>query len=203
SVLLISASSSYQAPYALSTATSVRVGNMLGARSAKGAALATRVAIFLTLVVALVLSAIFLIFRKKWAYIFNNDPDVVDETARILPWVALFQIFDGLGAVTGGVLRAIGKQDAGALLCLIGYYIIGLPLGLLLAFKAKVGLQGLWIGLTVALVFQGLGGLYICTIRADWDKEVRKTMIRLGQEQEEEPQDARSHNSATSSTVVP
>ncbi|KAG8837345.1 hypothetical protein FRC20_006770 [Serendipita sp. 405] len=131
---------------------------------------------------------------------FNNDPDVVDEVARILPLVALFQIFDGLGAVTGGILRAIGKQDVGALLCLIGYYMIGIPLGLLLAFKGKLGLEGLWIGLTVALVIQGMGGLYICTIRADWDLEVRKAMIRLGQE--EETHDTMSQHS-TSSTVVP
>ena len=36
--------------------------------------------------------------------------------AFILPMVALFQVFDGLGAVTAGVLRAQGKQFTGALL---------------------------------------------------------------------------------------
>lgn len=34
----------------------------------------------------------------------------------ILPIVALFQVFDGLGAVTAGILRAEGKQFTGALL---------------------------------------------------------------------------------------
>jgi Na+-driven multidrug efflux pump len=36
-----------------------RVGNLLGARSAKGAALATRVAIFMTLVVAMVMRYVY------------------------------------------------------------------------------------------------------------------------------------------------
>jgi MATE family multidrug resistance protein len=91
---------------------------------------------------------------------FNNDPDVIDEVSRILPLVALFQIFDGLGSVTGAILRAQGKQDLGAMLNLVGYYVIGLPCGFFLAFKVGLGLEGLWIGLTVALVVAGLLGLY-------------------------------------------
>ncbi len=41
---------------------------------------------------------------------------VVRLTASILPLVALFQVFDGISAVTGGILRAQGKQFTGALL---------------------------------------------------------------------------------------
>lgn len=91
---------------------------------------------------------------------FNSDPDVADEVARILPLVALFQIFDGLGGVTGAILRAKGKQDLGAMLNLFGYYVIGLPFGFILAFKLGLGLEGMWIGLTLALVVVGLWGLY-------------------------------------------
>ncbi|CCA70523.1 related to ethionine resistance protein [Serendipita indica DSM 11827] len=198
SVLLVSASTSYQAPYALSSATSVRVGNMLGARNARGAALATRVSIFLSFIVALLMSAVFLLFRKNWAYMFNDDPYVVKEVAHILPLVALFQIFDGLGAITGAILRALGKQDIGAMLSLVGYYAFGIPLGIVLAFKAGLGLEGLWVGLTLALVFVGVTGLYICTIRTNWETEVHKAMVRLGHEQEEPPR-----NATTTSNVVP
>ena len=35
---------------------------------------------------------------------------VVNLVASMLPLVALFQVFDGLSGVTGGVLRARGKQ---------------------------------------------------------------------------------------------
>ncbi len=58
----------------------------------------------------------FTIFRNSWAYLFNNDEDVVAMVASILPVVALFQVFDGISAVTAGVLRSIGKQFTGALL---------------------------------------------------------------------------------------
>ena len=69
-----------------------------------------------------------------------------------MPLVALFQVFDGLGVVTGGILRAKGQQTVGALLNLVGYYLVGIPAGLMLAFYAGMGIYGLWTGLTIALV---------------------------------------------------
>ena len=58
------------------------------------------------------------------------------------------------------------------------YYIIGIPMGIYLAFRQDMKLWGLWIGLTIALVFtSGIGGLIV--LRADWDREVKKVMERL------------------------
>ena len=34
---------------------------------------------------------IFMVFRKNWAYIFNDDIEVVQLVGRIMPLVALFQ----------------------------------------------------------------------------------------------------------------
>jgi multidrug resistance protein, MATE family len=58
----------------------------------------------------------FMTFRSSWAYLFNDDEAVVAMVASILPVVALFQVFDGVSAVTAGILRAEGKQFTGALL---------------------------------------------------------------------------------------
>jgi len=55
-------------------------------------------------------STLFLVFRHSWAYLFNDDPEVVALTASIIPLLSLFQVFDGTSAVTGGILRARGKQ---------------------------------------------------------------------------------------------
>ena len=48
-----------------------------------------------------------------------------------------------------------------------------------LAFKQGMDLWGLWIGLTVALVFAGAVGSFT-VLKADWDYEVTKVMDRLG-----------------------
>jgi Na+-driven multidrug efflux pump len=42
--------------------------------------------------------------------------DVAKMVTSILPFVALFQMFDGNVGITGGILRARGKQGTGALL---------------------------------------------------------------------------------------
>ncbi|ETW75964.1 multidrug flippase [Heterobasidion irregulare TC 32-1] len=183
SVLLVSASTAFQAPFALSVAASVRIGNLLGEQNAKRAALTTQISLLLALALAGISSTIFLVFRHSWGYLFNNDPAVIALVASILPLVSLFQVFDALSAVTGGVLRARGKQFTGALLNLSAYYVIGIPFGLWLTFRCGMKLQGLWIGLTVSLVYCAVVGVHLC-LATDWDVEVRKVMDRLAMDKQ-------------------
>ena len=63
-----------------------------------------------------------------------------------MPLVASFQVADGLAGSCGGVLRGLGRQHLGAAFNLLAYYVLALPLGITLAFRAGYGLQGLWIG---------------------------------------------------------
>ncbi|KZT39453.1 MATE efflux family protein [Sistotremastrum suecicum HHB10207 ss-3] len=183
SVLLVSSSCTYQAPFALSVAVSVRIGNLLGEGNAARARLAAYMSLVIALGFAAVASAMFLIFRNSWAHIFNDDPEVVALVAHILPWVALFQVFDGLATCTGGILRARGKQMTGAILNLSAYYVIGVPFGLWLAFKRDLELAGLWIGLSVSLFYCAAVGCWLC-LRTDWDVEVEKVMRRVEEEEE-------------------
>jgi Na+-driven multidrug efflux pump len=41
----------------------------------------------------------------------------------------VFQLSDAVGAVSGGILRGIGRQDLGAWMNVFGYYVVGLPFG--------------------------------------------------------------------------
>ncbi|KAF7979304.1 hypothetical protein HWV62_43024 [Athelia sp. TMB] len=180
SVLLVSASTTFQAPFAMGVAVSVRIGNLLGSSQPRRAGVAANTSILLACLIALLFSVLFMTFRRSWAHLFNDDPAVVALVSSVLPLVALFQIFDGVSAVTNGVLRARGKQFVGALLNLTAYYVIGIPFGVWLAFSqaTRLELRGLWIGLTVSLVFTAAWGVYLC-VTADWNKEVRKVMRRI------------------------
>ncbi|TFK41570.1 MATE efflux family protein [Crucibulum laeve] len=178
SVLLVSASTTFQAPFALGVATSVRIGNLLGEQKAKRAGVVASTAIIMALMIATITSTLFLVFRNSWAYMFNDDPIVVKMVADILPLVALFQVFDGTSAVTAGIFRARGKQTLGALLNLSAYYVFGIPIGIWLAFTFELGLHGLWIGLTIALVYCAVFGTVFC-LRTDWDYEAKKVYDRL------------------------
>ncbi|PPQ85010.1 hypothetical protein CVT25_010399 [Psilocybe cyanescens] len=180
SVLLVSSSTTFQAPFAIGVATAVRIGNLLGERKAKRAGVAARTAIAMALLVAVFMSSLFMVFRYQWAYLFNDDPEVVELVAAIIPLLSLFQVFDGTSAVTSGILRARGKQ-ASALLNLSAYYIFGIPLGLYLTFTHDMGLHGLWVGLTFSLVYCAVSGTWIA-LTTDWEKEVGKVARRVREE---------------------
>ncbi|KAF8699989.1 MATE efflux family protein, partial [Rhizoctonia solani] len=178
SVLLVSSSTSYQAPFALGVATTVRIGNLLGSGHGKKARIAAEVSLVLSLIFALCLSFFFLVFRKRWGYLFNNDETVIRLVGDIMPLVALFQIVDGMNAVTGGALRARGKQSLGALVNVTAYYVVGIPLGIYLAFWWNMELRGLWIGLATALFYSAVVSAYVI-LRTNWSKEVLRVRARL------------------------
>ena len=58
---------------------------------------------------------------------------------------------------------------------------IGIPFGVWLAFKRDADLLGLWVGLTVALVYESLVSVWIC-LRTDWGYQVEKVRARLAAE---------------------
>ncbi|KAF9242289.1 mate-domain-containing protein [Melanogaster broomeanus] len=178
SILLSTVSTTFQAPYSLSVATSVRIGNLLGEMNHRRAGVAANASIVLAIALAVLASTIVFTFRRSWGYIFNDDPEVVALVSSVLPLVALVELFDCANGVISGILRAQGKQMLGAILNVSGYYAIGLPVGFFLAFKQDLGLPGLWWGINAATLYSSAVGAYFC-VRSDWKKEMEKVMVRL------------------------
>src|SRR5262249_10292688 len=118
--------------------------------------------------------------RNDFAKIFNDDIRVIRLTAEVLPYVALFQIADGLNGSCGGSLRGMGRQHIGALVNVLSYYCGALPLGIWLAFHGW-GLPGLWVGQCIALYLVGFLEWGIVAV-SDWEKEVRKAFARMDAE---------------------
>ena len=164
-------------PFGVGVAASARVGNLLGARDAKGAARAANTAAWLSMLLGAIILAILMGTRNHFAKIFNSDPDVVKLTAEVIPYVALFQIADGLNGSCGGSLRGMGRQHIGAIVNIISYYCGALPLGIHLAFHGW-GLQGLWVGQCIALYIVGILEWGIVAL-SNWKKEVQKAFERM------------------------
>jgi MATE family multidrug resistance protein len=164
-------------PFGIGVATSARVGNLLGARNAKGAARAANVAAWLSMIMGALVLAVLLGVKDFYAKIFNDDQRVVRLTAEVMPYVALFQIADGLNGSCGGALRGMGRQHVGAIVNIVSYYCGALPLGIHLAFHGW-GLAGLWVGQCIALYLVGALEWGIVAF-SNWEHQVRKAFDRM------------------------
>ncbi len=164
-------------PFGVGVAASSRVGNLLGAKNARGAARAANTAAWLSMMLGAVVLAILMGTKEHFAKIFNNDVNVVKLTAEVLPFVALFQIADGLNGSCGGSLRGMGRQHVGAAVNIVSYYCGALPLGIYLAFHGW-GLKGLWVGQCIALYLVGFLEWAIVAL-SNWDYEVTKAFERM------------------------
>ncbi|KAH9919007.1 mate-domain-containing protein, partial [Fomitopsis serialis] len=190
-------------PFGIGVAASARVGNLIGARDAAGAKRASHASAFLSVVVGCVVMTVMIATRNVFGFLFSDDTDVVALVSRVMPFVASFQIADGLAGSCGGVLRGQDKQSAsqlisrqpnairlpgrqhlGAMFNLVAYYVLALPLGITLAFhqRTHMGLQGLWLGQVVALFIVGLGEYAVVWLGTDWDKEIQYSIERNREE---------------------
>jgi MATE family multidrug resistance protein len=151
SVVLNMAALSFMMPLGVGLAASTRVGNLLGARRPDDAQRAAWVAIALGAGVMMLSALLFVLGRNWLPRIYTSEPEVIALATRILPIAAAFQIFDGTQVVGCGVLRGMGRTRPAAWFNLIGYWVIGLPLGGWLALRAGFGLDGIWWGLAIGL----------------------------------------------------
>ncbi|MGO3892551.1 MAG: MATE family efflux transporter [Paenalcaligenes sp.] len=83
-----------------------------------------------------------------------NAPEnraVIITATHFIFFAALFQLTDGAQAVAAGMLRGLYDTRTPMLLALIGYWLIGVPIGAWLAFGLDMEGVGIWIGLVCGL----------------------------------------------------
>ncbi|MGW5384831.1 MATE family efflux transporter [Nocardia sp. NPDC003963] len=74
------------------------------------------------------------------------------EVARSLLLIGIvLQFFDAAQNIGTGLLRGLQATNAGFRLSVVGYWIVGLPTALVLAYPAGLGATGVWWGLTAGL----------------------------------------------------
>ncbi len=79
------------------------------------------------------------------------DPATVHLAHTLLVIAIVLQFFDAAQNIGNGLLRGVSDTKAGFRLSLIGYWVVGLPTALVLAFPAGLGATGVWWGLCAGL----------------------------------------------------
>ncbi|KAI0311917.1 MOP flippase [Amylostereum chailletii] len=161
-------------PFGIGVAASTRVGSLIGCRSASGAKFAGHISALLSVITGSIVMVVLICTKDVFGYMFSDDDEVVGLVSKVIPLLASFQVADGLAGSCGGVLRGQGRQHLGAMFNIIAYYVLALPLGISMAFRYNLGLQGLWIGQVVALFIVGIAEYYVVWLGTDWEWEVQK-----------------------------
>src|SRR6476469_888503 len=149
------ASFTYMVPLGICSAAAVRVGHAMGMRDAHAAARAGWMALLFAVLFMSCSGLTLFFFARPIARMYTPETDVIKAGATLLLVAAVFQLFDGLQVVATGALRGAGNTRIPMLANLVGYWVIGLPLGAFLCFKLKMGAVGMWLGLALALVLIG------------------------------------------------
>jgi MATE family multidrug resistance protein len=162
-IALTAASVTFMVPLGISSAAAVRVGQALGRGDPAQATRAGWTALLLGAAFMLVAALLFLTLPRTLVAWFTSDATVVAAGASLLAVAALFQLFDGMQVVATGALRGAGNTRAPLLWNLVGYWVLGLPIGAWLCFSQGLGAVGLWIGLLVGLTVTGVSLVFVWT----------------------------------------
>lgn len=145
------ASVSYMMASGIAAAATIRVGNQKGLGNFRAMRMAG-ISSFAMGAGFMVLSGILMILGNRLIpMLYINDPEVIQIASVLLIIAALFQISDGVQVVGLGALRGLEDVKVPGVISLIAYWVIGLPTGYLLCFKAGFGVNGIWTGLLVGL----------------------------------------------------
>ena len=142
---------SFMVPSGIGSAAASRVGNAIGRGDMAGARRAAATCLLLGMAAMAVFALVFAAVPRLLAGLYTDQAEVIATAVALIPIAAMFQVFDGAQVVASGVLRGAADTRTPAAAAVVGYWVLGLPLGAWLTLRAGAGPQGLWWGLTVGL----------------------------------------------------
>ncbi|KAI3719372.1 hypothetical protein L6452_20269 [Arctium lappa] len=159
-------------------AACVRVSNELGRGNAKAVKFSIKVLLGTSIAIGLFFFVLCLVFGKKLAYVFTDDDRVADTVSDLSLLLSFSVLLNSIYPVLSGVAVGAGMQGAVAIVNLVCFYVIGVPLGALLGYFTSLEVKGIWIGMICGVLTQTITLIYL-TWRTDWDDQVKKASERL------------------------
>jgi MATE family multidrug resistance protein len=169
------ASLTFMVPLGVGDAASVLVGHAVGRADPAGARGMARAALVCGATFMSGTALLFLTMPRFLAGLYTADASVIAVSAALIPLAGVFQVFDGLQVVAGGILRGLGETRVAMLVNVLGYWLLGLPVSYLLGFRAGMGPVGLWWGLVVGLAV--VATVLLVRVRIALNRQQRRVVI--------------------------
>jgi MATE family multidrug resistance protein len=145
----------FMVPMSIGLALTIRISFLMGANDSDSARLVARSSVFLVLGIAFAYAGFLFIFAEPIAGIYTKEANVIAIATLLLGYGAMFQIADVLQVVAISALRGYKDTRIPMYIMLASFWVIGIPLGYVLAYKdwivPEMGAPGFWIGLIAGL----------------------------------------------------
>ncbi|ETW02796.1 hypothetical protein H310_05284 [Aphanomyces invadans] len=162
----------------LGVASSVRVGNALGANDPTRAKVAAVQTVGLACSWAVFTCVLMLALQHVFPHAYTNDPATLELTAQLMAVNAPFQIGFAIWMVMQGVFRGSARPHEGALWNVLAILVVGVPAGWFLASNYEWGILGIWVGISAGYAICAVFGLYwLATV--DWVAMAKEASSRL------------------------
>ena len=132
-------------------AVTIRISHNFGLRNIEQIKLSTISSYHIAIAWSIISAAGLYLLRYPIARLFTSNAEVIELTAQMMPFVALFQISDCLQNVSVGILRGLQEVKIIMPIAFISYILLNLPVGYLLGFTLGMGPSGLILGYLVGL----------------------------------------------------
>ncbi|ETI60193.1 multidrug transporter MatE [Sphingobium sp. C100] len=166
----------FMVPMGIGQAATVRVGMAYGRGDRAGVGRAGWLALIIGTGFACAAAALLILMPRLLVSAFLDLADPANaRTAALavsfLAIAALFQLVDAAQAVGSGVLRGVQDTRVPMIFALIGYWIVGIGVGIMLAFPLGMAGIGIWLGLA-----SGLGAAALLLV-ARWTLRERLGLV--------------------------
>ncbi|XAR65107.1 hypothetical protein NMG60_11009083 [Bertholletia excelsa] len=135
-------------------AISVRVSNELGAAHPRTAKFSVAVATVTSFFVGLFMSLVLIIFQKQYPDFFSESGKVKELVYQVTPLLATSIVINSVQPTLSGVAIGAGWQAYVAYVNIACYYLLGVPLGLVLGYALDWGVTGIWDGMLSGTIMQ-------------------------------------------------
>jgi MATE family multidrug resistance protein len=150
-IAITCAATSFMVSLGIGMAVSIRVGHAWGARAPERVRRVGWSGLAMTVGVMAGFGVLFFFGGHELAQLFTPDAEVVMVAGGMLMVAAFFQVFDGLQAVALCALRGMSDVRAPAIIAVVAYWLVALPVGYGLCFVLDRGPNGMWVGLAIGL----------------------------------------------------
>lgn len=162
----------------MNAAISVRVSNELGAGHPRATKFSIIIVVATSLLIGIICMVIVLFLKGKFAAIYTDSEVVKVAVSKLASFLAITMLLNSVQPVLSGVAVGGGWQALIAYINLGCYYIVGVPVGLLLGYYFNLGAKGIWGGMIGGTALQTLI-LLLITYFTKWEKEANAAENRI------------------------